>query len=249
MKKRWIALLLILSLLCALAACGGQGETEATAETEAASIETTEAVIRIPITSVPADLFGTCSDSLYTNSLLQLQLELPADWYFYGASRLAALSGITLGEEEEATKEKFMIAMKVNGISYDMVACGNDDHDTLSVCFEHPGHLYGQSMSEQAYAEMVLQSFSERLSGIDSGAAGAELCTFSLGSNEHPCLQFLSSENGNTLHKTMVFVQVDEYIAIISASSPYEGNDTSVLDRFSYYEVQAPEAEETPDEG
>lgn len=244
MYKRWLCLLLILALFVSMTACGSEVETVATEETVIETEKPEEQKTSIPITNIPNNLFGSCSDFLYTNALLQIQFTLPTGWYFYSNSKLAALSGITLGEEEEATQERFQTALKANGITYDMIAHETDGEEMVAVSFEHVGYLYGVNTTEQQFAEMMLEKYSARLSGIDSGAADAQISTLFLARDEHPCLQFISSENGQTLHKTIVFVQAGEFMAIITACSPYEGDDVDILDTFIYYEEVTEDVEE-----
>lgn len=249
MYKQWLCLLLILTLFITLVACGSKEEVDPSVESVIPSSEAVEEKTSIPVTNVPANLLGFCSDTLYTNELLQLQFELPSDWYFYSSSKLAELSGITLGEEEEATQERFITALKATGFTYDMIACENEGTDMVVVSFVHMGYQYGENLSEQQFAEMMLEKYSNRLSGIDSGAADAQISTIYLARDEHPCLQFLSSESGLTLHKTMVFVQAGDFMAVVTAGSPYEGDDVSILDDFTYYEAVSPETtEETIEE-
>ena len=249
MIKKCLCSLLILAIICTFAACGSKEDAETPTESVITSSEVTEEKTRIPVGSVPDNLFGFCSDTMYTNELLQLQFELPDDWYFYSSSKLAELSGITLGEEEEATQERFMTAFKATGFTYDMIAHESEGTDMVVVCFEHMGYQYGENMTEQQFAEMMLEKYSTRLSGIDSGSGDAQISTIYLGRDEHPCLQFLSAESGVTLHKTMVFVQSGDFMAIVTAYSLYEGDDVSLLDGFTYYEAVSPETtEETIEE-
>ena len=47
----------------------------------------------------------------------------------------------------------------------------------------------------------------------------------------------------------MVFVQAGDFMAVVTAGSPYEGDDVSILDDFTYYEAVSPETtEETIEE-
>ena len=249
MNKRWLCLLLITAILVMLVACGSE-EATVSEETVQETAETVPQKTSIPVSSVPDNLLGYNSDTLYTNELLQIQLELPADWYFYGSSRLATLSGITLGEDEDATQERFIAALKANGIVYDMAAYEAEGEDMVSVVFEHMGFLYGENMTEQQFAEMKLEHYSGRFSGIDVGATDLQISTINLAGADHPCLQFISSDNGQTLHKTIVFVQTGDFMAVICASSPYEGDDVSIIDDFSYFEAVTADVEEetTPEE-
>lgn len=249
MRKQWLCLLLAALLLLSLTACGGEEPVEVTeAPTEASIAPTEEALTRLPVSAVPDDLFGSCSESGYTSSLLQIQFMLPTGWYFYSDSHLAQISGISLGEDEEPTRERFAAALKANGITYDMVACEEEGgYDSVTVRFEHMGYLYGKGMSEQEFAEAMLEKLSQRLPGIDSGSANAEVGTIFLARDEHPCLQYLSAENGKTLHKTEVFVQCGDFMAIVTASSLYEGDDISLIDGFVFFETEPPEAEEDSD--
>lgn len=248
MLKRCCCLLLILSLFCALAACGSEENIDASAETVVESVAAINDKQSLSITAVPDNLFGSCSDSLYTNELLALQFELPEGWYFYGSSTLAELCGVLLGEEEYPSQEQFISALKTNGVTYDMVARESEGADMVVVSFPHPGKLYGEAMTEQQYADKLMETYSTRLSGIDSGVAELQMDTINIAGTEHPCLQFLSSENGSTLHKTVACIQTGEFMATLTASSLYEGDDVSILDDFDYYEAVSVETGENTDE-
>ncbi len=224
--KKWVCLLLAFSLVLTLAACGGEEPVETQAPTEAVVENHLQ---RVTITAVPNGLLGFVGDGIYGNALLGIEFAAGDGWDFYSDTELAQLCGITEGVSQEAFEEK----LRQTGTIYTMYAENEEEASSASVVFEHMGYVYGASMTEEAFAELMLEQASLRRPGIDVGVSSASLSSMWLAGGEHPCLELVYTAYGVTHYQTQVFLQSGEFMAVISGTAVHKNDDASIVADFS----------------
>lgn len=229
MKQRIFSILLVLLLLC-LAACGGDAEA-----TTVATEPSTEAPVvtqppKATISTVPESMFGTTSGSTFTNELLGISYTLDEDWSFFSNYRKAKTNGVT---EDAIGPASLTEAVKTTGIYYDMVAMADEGEDRVSLVFEHTPYLYGETLTAEAYAALMLEKTSERLSGIDVSTVSAKTGTLWLCGAERPCMWYVFLQDGTTYYQTQIYWQQGDFMAVFTGTSTRQGQSGSLLDAFT----------------
>lgn len=229
MKNRIFCLLLSLLLLLGLSACGESAE-ETTLPPEASSeppVATQPP--RATIDTVPEAMFGSISGSTYSNTLLGISYELDEEWSFFSNYRMAESNGVS---EDAIGPASLTEAVKKTGIYYDMVATSGDGEERISVVFEHTPYLYGETLTAERYAALMLEKTDERLSGIDVSTVSAKTGTTWLCGAERPCMWYVFLRDGVTYYQTQIYWQQDDFMAIFTGTSVWQGKSGSLLEDF-----------------
>lgn len=229
MKHRIVCLLLSLLLLMNLTACGKSVE-ETTESTEPSSESTAPTQPpRATIDAVPEAMFGSISGSTYSNPLLGVTYERDEEWSFFSNYRMAKTNGVS---EDAIGPASLTEAIKETGIYYDLVATSDDGRDRISVVFEHTPYLYGETLTAESYAALMLEKTSQRLSGIDASTVSAKTGTTWLCGAERPCMWYVFLQDGVTYYQTQIYWQQDAFMAIFTGTSTRQGQSGSLLEDF-----------------
>ena len=239
MTKKMVSLFLALALAFTCTACGGKAE-ETQAPTETAK-ETTAP--RVSIGAIPQGLVGSVYDSYYGSSLLGIEFAPMDGWRFYSQAELAQLCGITDSVSDAAFEEK----LQKSGSIYTMYAENESTGSTASVVFEHMEYLYGEAMTEDAFAQLMESQAATRRPGVDVGVSYTNLSTLWLAGAEHPCLELVYTAYGRTYHQTQVFILSGQFMAIISGTARSQNDDGDIVNHFSSLSY-SPEPESTTEE-
>lgn len=240
MKKRMIALLLLLAL--ALTACTTTvtppapstrpAPTEATELTEAT--ETTEEITEAPTeTDAPpteeardVDL-GTTEIDSYKNETLGLSCSFPEGWYLYNQTDLAALNNLLASAfDSSAIKAALENSQAV------IIFCASYPATVSSVNITVSKNMMS-GMSEEEIIRFSLPLMKSQveqtgvMQNVACEAAEAEFC-----GKTHAVLNVTGETAGMTLYETVIYLPIGDLLYNVTVSSADEASVAEILSLF-----------------
>lgn len=209
--KKLYALLLALSLLLSLAACGSApapavsaedpqpiAEAPVTEEPETTAPEAEEPAAEEPQTEAAAQdgIRGVLLEDAYENALLNLRIACPEGWFFYDDDQIAMLNNLTA---ELMSGTDVADYLSKNGQFMDMVMA-NADGNSINLILQPKQDLLDVYSDEQIF------TMSESAFKAQFSAAGLEISTY------EPLTMHFGGQERTVLHMVLVGdTEVDEY--------------------------------------
>ena len=151
--KKLFAMLMALTILMTMAACGQQTTDEAggTVDPGAVADQGTSGQVDMPADDAGTPELGSVNGGTYTNEFAGIGCTLDETWTFYTEAQIAEINGfLTEGTSDEEMRQ----LMEENQSVYDMYASSTDGLMTMNVVFQNMGLLFGTTMSAQDYVEL-----------------------------------------------------------------------------------------------
>ena len=151
--KKLFAMLMALTILMTMAACGQQTTDEAGGTVDPGAVEDqgTSGQVDMPADDAGTPELGSVNGGTYTNEFAGIGCTLDETWTFYTEAQIAEINGfLTEGTSDEDMRQ----LMEENQSVYDMYASSTDGLMTMNVVFQNMGLLFGTTMSAQDYVEL-----------------------------------------------------------------------------------------------
>lgn len=242
--KKLIALLLALTMVLALAACGGEKKdkddksekntkptTEATTEptTEPTVAPTTEATEPATEPEEEESLLGAQESATYTNSVLGLTFTAPEDWIFADNAQLAQMLGLSA---DALKPENFQRTLDTAGVAMVMYAASADGLVNVNIVLENLAKNQAQDITEEQYVQATKDVV---VSTMES--AGAENLDYESGEllfagEPHHAVAIQGTIGGADLYEAQVYIKCGNYMACITVASYMENHVEEVLALF-----------------
>ena len=244
--KKSIALLLALSMLLALSACGGTSGSKADAPTpvptetpaEIPSPEPTEEPVPEP-TEEPVEepteeadpVLGVYDENsfTYTNEFVGLGCQLDESWTLLDQAQIAELNGLV---SELVTDEDAKKTLESAGMIQPFYALTEGGLVTVSIGIENLGLLYGVLLNEQSYAEIGAEKLVPALESMGMTDVTSEISTMSFAGSEHVVILVQGQLQGIDFYEALVCIKEDSYMVTVVAGSYLEDLTGMVLDMF-----------------
>ena len=242
--KSAAALLLVMALLCSLAACGGETQPEATEpETTTAPTEapTTEETTEPETTEAPTTTeaeptedetlsgldIGTVEGNTYTNETLALRCELDANWYIYTEAELASLMGVV-----------------ADSLSDSIIGDAIDNNQSVTVFFAMDTTTYGNinitiskdSMSALGEENFVALMVPQMKPLLEQSGFENVTCTeaeFEFAGQTHTGIDITATVQGMTVYERQVYLMADSCMYVVTATAYEENGAQAMLDTFT----------------
>ena len=250
--KKLIALLLALTMVLALAACGGEKEdkggksekntkptteaTEPTTEpvTEPTVAPTTEATE--PATepaTVPADeadALGAVEGSTYTNEFLGISFNAGDGWVFATAEELASALGFSA---DALDPENFDDIMSAAGVAMVMYAASADGMTTVNIVLEDLVRSQAQDITEEEYVQLTKDVVTTSMESAGVENLEYESGVLSFAGETHHAVALQGTIEGIDLYEAQVYIKCGDYMASITIASYMENHVEEVLAMFA----------------
>ena len=263
--KKLLSIILILTMLLSLTACGGSSSAATTTapettvqETEAPTTEeptteeptteeptteeptTEEPTTEEPTTEAPAanvdeSKIGHIVDGVYTNAFIGITCTLDDYWTIATREEMAQIQGLTA---DMMSDEDLAEMLKNSGSVYDLYAFGDEGLVTLNIIMENQGLLYSVILSEQDYVDLSLPQVGHALESMGLTDVECSAVTVSFAGKDHAGIQIHALYEGFDFYETVVCVKVGNYLSVITAGSYFEDVTGDVLALFSDYESE-----------
>lgn len=220
--KKTISILLILTLVFSLSACGGSAPAEAKTET-AAEAAPQEAEKNFKV--------GTVDGNVYSSETAGIRFTIDDNWVFLDDEGIEEITGIVQYlTDDEAMQE----TMDKGASIYDMYAMANDGSGrTANITVENLGALYGTLLSEDAYIDLVEEQLAPSFEGIGATDVSVEKTTFDIAGAQHSGVYAKVEFQGISIHTGMICIKAGRYMYCISCSARSEEEMMGIVSMFS----------------
>ena len=160
--KKLFAMLMALTILMTMAACGQQTTDEAGGTVDPGAVEDqgTSGQVDMPADDAGTPELGSVNGGTYTNEFAGIGCTLDETWTFYTEAQIAEINGfLTEGTSDEEMRQ----LMEENQSVYDMYASSTDGLMTMNVVFQNMGLLFGTTMSAQDYVELSAEQLPDAM--------------------------------------------------------------------------------------
>lgn len=226
--KKILCTILTLSMILALAACGGS--TPAPAQTAAPALEETaepapkEAAAPAPEeTAAPEaaepelaaeDLIGEKSGSSYVNQALGVRAELPEDWQQLNNEEIAEAMGYA---KDQVTDEKVAAMLEESGSVCDFYAVKTDGSGcNINIQVQKLNVIQGAALTEEDILSSSVDAVKQGLEsiGFENVEISQEMMRFA--GAEHASLSSTATYSGVPVYERQVLVKAGRYIGIVT---------------------------------
>ncbi len=246
--KKLLALLLALTVVFALAACGSKPADETDApETEAEKLsaaEVTEADITEPEPTEPeptesdknALAIGTVAGSTYTNTYIGITAEFDESWILNGAEDLQDLSGTVVDIVSETDAGKLLSNFTQ---FFDMMAQNTETAGSINIVYQELSALQqvsGKLTGEEAIIDSLLAQEDVLTSSYEQmgyEVKSMEKVTVSFVGQEHFAIKTSMTLYGIDYYITqLVDYSLGDYAVTITFSTVLEDSSQELMDLF-----------------
>lgn len=235
--KKLLCILIALTMLLGLAACGAPAAPPAkTVEATAAPTEEIAPVQEPTPEPTPEpevieveDLIGEKDDHSYENRTFGIRAQFPADWTILDEEQTAQVMGLAA---DITSNEDLAEQFKQAGSLCDLYAVSMQG-DNVNIMVEDLGKLYGILLTEERYAQIAAPQLESGLSsmGITDISYVTESCSFA--GQDRFSLFVTSNYNGVPVYERIVLIKVGNYMVPITFTSLDESRLNAALDFFA----------------
>lgn len=244
MKKRFLALTLVLLLALSLAACGQKeseikgsvesgeeppsvsGSTEAREEPEGSGEESSEAPEEPAESEASAESgdngdvsIGSIVGGVYTSEFLGIGCTLDSNWTYASEEELAGMSDLSA----EAVNDEDLAEMIKNSPSFfDMYAYADEGMTSINIVLENLGVIYGITLDESGYLDIGLENVEQAMASMEIENISIEKTTVEFAGSEHACARITGTYMDVPLYEELICVKQDSYMAVVTMSCYYE---------------------------
>ena len=241
--KKVFALLLVLTMVCAFCACGGDEPAQGTqvdnnpateaapteaptevpteAPTEVSTEVPTEAPIEDPteiveVETVPVEM-GQITGLNYESGYIGIGCNLPEGWVFYTDEEIAALNGLTAG----LMGDEYQQALQSADLLYDMHAANADGSNT-NVILEKGSALELLVLNLENYVDSVSPSVAEAMLSMGFETYECEKSYVTISGEQMVCIRGVGTLMGATIYQYSIPVKCSGHLATISVCAATE---------------------------
>lgn len=228
--KRLLAVLLALSLLCMLAACGTEPAPEGTVNPPAAQTPDTETPTETtPETSdeQPALSFGTSTGNTYENKSLGIGIRLDENWTFADDKELADLAGVA----RDLVSDDVAKALENATVVYDLYA-SKADGTNIIVNYQNIGAIYGALLTESNFVDLTIDSTRTSLEAAGTTVVDIKKQTYTIGGKQFYGLAIHSIVSEIDCYQAMLCIKAGSYMSAVAITSTSEATVNDLLNSF-----------------
>lgn len=230
--KRLVSLLISLSMLLALTACGGNSAPEDSV-TAAPTTAPTQAPTEAPTEPAADPQMGSYENGTYVNEFLGISCALDDSWVLASAEEMAQLQGMSA---ELVTDEDLAKQLENSGSSMVFYAAADDGLVTMNIMVENLGILYGMALDEKSYLELSGDALPTALESMGFENVTLEMTSVSFLGSEQAAARIHGSFSGVDFYELLIPRKVGTYMSILTVASYYEDITGDLAGMFSLLE-------------
>ena len=211
--KKLFAMLMALTILMTMAACGQQTTDDAggTVDPGAVADQDTSGQVDMPADDAGTPELGSVNGGTYTNEFAGIGCRLDEGWVFNTAEQMAAL--------KRSTDEEMRQLMEENQSVYDMYASSTDGLMTMNVVFQNMGLLFGTTMSAQDYVELSAEQLPDAMGTYGFEDVTASVTTAEFAGAECPAIAITATVQDTPMYELLVCMKEGNYIYCVTLCS------------------------------
>lgn len=214
--KKWLALVLVLAMLSALVACGGEAEKNPTTEPTTEAPTTVEPTDETPVSEAKKVVRGENNGNTYTNSALDYTVTLGSEWTVADEAGLAELAGVTAGAINNETAQE----MIENGQTvFDFYASKDDGLSTINVTLTKNSEDYLASLDEETLLSMTMSQNQSILEASGFENLNMEIVPITFAGEDHKCIALTATYSGLPIYEYMLMFATEPCIYTVTACS------------------------------
>ena len=216
--KKLFAMLMALTILMTMAACGQQAPDAAggTVDPGAVADQGTSGQVDMPADDAGTPELGSVNGGTYTNEFAGIGCTLDATWTFYTEAQIAEINGfLTEGTSDEEMRQ----LMEENQSVYDMYASSTDGLMTMNVVFQNMGLLFGTTMSAQDYVELSAEQLPDAMGTYGFEDVTASVTTAEFAGAECPAIAITATVQDTPMYELLVCMKEGNYIYCVTLCS------------------------------
>ena len=216
--KKLFAMLMALTILMTMAACGQQATDEAggTVDPGAVADRDTSGQVDMPADDAGTPELGSVNGGTYTNEFAGIGCTLDETWTFYTEAQIAEINGfLTEGTSDEDMRQ----LMEENQSVYDMYASSTDGLMTMNVVFQNMGLLFGTTMSAQDYVELSAEQLPDAMGTYGFEDVTASVTTAEFAGAECPAIAITATVQDTPMYELLVCMKEGNYIYCVTLCS------------------------------
>lgn len=229
--KKLFAMLMALTILMTMAACGQQTTDEAggTVDPGAVADRDTSGQVDMPADDAGTPELGSVNGGTYTNEFAGIGCTLDETWVFYTEEQIAEINGfLTDGTSDEDMKK----LMEENQSVQDMYATSTDGLMTMNVVFQNMGLLFGTTMSAQEYAELSAQQLPDAMTTYGFENVTAAVTTAEFAGTECPAVALTATVQDTPMYELVICLKQGNYIYCVTLCSYTEDVTAQMAELF-----------------
>ena len=203
--KKLFAMLMALTILMTMAACGQQTTDEAGGTVDPGAVEDqgTSGQVDMPADDAGTPELGSVNGGTYTNEFAGIGCTLDETWTFYTEAQIAEISQL----------------MEENQSVYDMYASSTDGLMTMNVVFQNMGLLFGTTMSAQDYVELSAEQLPDAMGTYGFEDVTASVTTAEFAGAECPAIAITATVQDTPMYELLVCMKEGNYIYCVTLCS------------------------------
>lgn len=247
MKKKYLAIVLVVCMALSTAACGkeeknvrgtvvSETKTEQSVAAVESSVEETNAAEKasaeesaVTEGTETADevSLGSAKNNVYENSFLKIGCQLGNEWTFLTDEEIRANNQIA----QDAVGDEYKAALDSADVLNDMMAVKNDQLSNLNIVLEK---LNGQAIgvTETEYVELTVDALKGALESIGLTVNGVETGMETFAGQQHAVVNIDASVEGVPFYEKVVVMKVSNYMAVITMSHAMDDDFSEMMDSF-----------------
>ena len=217
--KKLFAMLMALTILMTMAACGQQTTDEAGGTVDPGAVEDqgTSGQVDMPADDAGTPELGSVNGGTYTNEFAGIGCRLDEGWVFYTAEQMAELNG-ALADGTDNADVKAVLADDPS--IFDMYAVSTDGLMVMNVVIQNLGLVSGAVVSPQEYAEIASAEVADTLTsyGYENVTAQTTAADFA-GTESCPAVAVTAERDGTALYEQMIYLKTGNYVYCVTLCS------------------------------
>ena len=232
--KKLLALMLALSLVFALTACGSEPKGSVTSDNNSTS--TPAPTAEPEKTPEPEPEYnvemGSMNGGTYENDFVGIGCKLDDSWTYYSEDEILQLNGLMVDSIED---EDLARQLSESDSFYDMLAT-TDDGSSVNVVLENLGLIYGHTLDASGYLDIALESLEDQLPLMGINTTTCEKVSFDFCGSKADGIYIVGTVSVEgmeiDMYQRMACVKAGSYMTCITACSYFEDITTDILDMF-----------------
>ena len=217
--KKLFAMLMALTILMTMAACGQQTTDDAGGTVDPGAVEDqgTSGQVDMPADDAGTPELGSVNGGTYTNEFAGIGCRLDEGWVFYTAEQMAELNG-ALADGTDNADVKAVLADDPS--IFDMYAVSTDGLMVMNVVIQNLGLVSGAVVSPQEYAEIASAEVADTLTayGYENVTAQTTAADFA-GTESCPAVAVTAERDGTALYEQMIYLKTGNYVYCVTLCS------------------------------
>lgn len=226
--KKLTLILLALTMLMGLCACGSKDPADTTASTQNTTIPTTVPTTAPVETQEPQ--LGSYENGVYSNPYIGIQCTVDQEWYVYNREEMAQLNGLVL---DTMTDKDLVEQLKNADVAYLFYAMKDEGLISMNITLEKLNLVNGILLDEKAYAKASVQQLPAALESMGMTGVTAKEEVFSFAGQEHAGVSVYGNYSGVDFYEKLICIKAGEYMAVVTVASYTEDLTGELLNHFS----------------